>query len=81
MYLLIPFIMVQYVSVDTIYSGTICYKLYHNKWYQQIHIVPLLMVSPDTYYTIINGITRYILYIMVQYVSIDSPYNGTICIC
>jgi hypothetical protein len=49
MYLLIPFIMLQYVSVNEINR----YILYHYKWYQQIHIVPLYMVS---------GIKRYILY-------------------
>jgi hypothetical protein len=88
MYLLIPYIMVQY----------------HYKWYQQIHIVPLKMVSTDTYCTIISAINRYILYhykwyqqihivplkmvstdtyctIMVQYVFVDTIYNGTICIC
>jgi hypothetical protein len=58
MHLLISFIMVQYVSVDTIYN----YILYHYKWYQQIHFVPLEMVSTDTYCTIIIGINRYILY-------------------
>jgi hypothetical protein len=94
MYLLIPFIMAQYASVR--------YILYTYKWYQQIHIVPLSVVSIDTYCTIINGINRYILYhykwyqqmhivwynmyllipfIMVQYVSIDTIYNGTIGMC
>jgi hypothetical protein len=93
MYLLISFIMPKYASVDTIYNSTITiingfnrYILYHYKWYQQMHIVPLYMVSTDTNCTIISGINRYILYhlipfIVEQYVFVDTIYNGTICIC
>jgi hypothetical protein len=84
MYLLIPPIMVQFVSVDT--TDTYCTIINGI-----LDILPLLVVSADTYCTLINGINRYILYqynmylmipfIMVQYVSVDTTYNGTICIC